>query len=436
MPAVTAGSLYTDNFKTDPYWWDSSNPPDTGNPRLPTTVDVLVIGSGYTGLNAAIQTARGGRSTLVVDAEKAGWGCSTRNGGQISTSVKAGFDELAKKYGTDKARAILTEGTQSLRWIGEFIAHENINCDFARVGRFHAAHNRAQFDKLVVAVESPVAGLETDAFVVPQTGQTAELGSEMYYGGVVYPKHCALHPGKYHAALTRLAMSAGATILTRCKVLDIDSGKSGFVVTTANGRVAADKVVVATNGYTGRLTPWQQRRVIPIGSYVIATDEITLAVMQKIMPKNRVISDTRKVVFYYRPSPDRKRIIFGSRVSHNETNPKASAPRLHRELVKIFPAIADVKISHAWTGLVAYTFDTLMHAGNHNGLYFAVGYCGSGVAMASYLGMRVGKQVLGMPAGATAFDHIRFPTRPLYSGNPWFLGASVAFYRWRDRFNI
>jgi len=142
------------------------------------------------------------------------------------------------------------------------------------------------------------------------------------------------------------------------------------------------------------------------------------------------------VVYYYRASPDRSRIVFGGRVSHNETNPLLSGPKLHRDLVKIFPQLKETKISHSWMGFVAYTFDTLMHVGNQDGLHYAMGYCGSGVGMASYLGMRVGQQVLGNPEGKTAFDDIPFPTRPLYTGNPWFLGASVMYYRYRDRINI
>ncbi|HSA79966.1 MAG TPA: FAD-dependent oxidoreductase, partial [Geminicoccaceae bacterium] len=163
-----------------------------------------------------------------------------------------------------------------------------------------------------------------------------------------------------------------------------------------------------------------------------ATEPIDEGLMARLMPKNRTVTDSRKVVYYYRASPDRRRILFGGRVSLDETDVRRSGQRLHAELVRILPELAQVRISHSWVGTVAYTFDTLAHVGRHEGVHYAMGYCGSGVAMAAYLGMRVGQQLLGVPEGATGFDQLPFPTVPLYTGKPWFLAASLAYYRWRD----
>jgi glycine/D-amino acid oxidase-like deaminating enzyme len=173
--------------------------------------------------------------------------------------------------------------------------------------------------------------------------------------------------------------------------------------------------------------------VIPIGSYIIATEELPKELVDRLFPTSQIVSDTRKVVYYYRLSPDRRRILFGGRVSHAETDPRVSGPLLHAELVRLFPELRGTKISHSWMGFVAYTFDTLAHAGSQDGLHYAMGYCGSGVSMASYLGMRTGQKVLGLEQGRTGFDGVRFQTRPLYHGRPWFLAASVAYYRWLDR---
>jgi len=155
--------------------------------------------------------------------------------------------------------------------------------------------------------------------------------------------------------------------------------------------------------------------------------------MRRLMPKDRIVSDTRKVVFYYRASPDQRRILFGGRVSVSETDPRVSGPLLHADLVKVFPELAHTRISHSWCGFVAYTFDELMHIGRHDGMHYATGYCGSGVGMGSYLGMRLGQQVLGLPEGRTAFDGLGFRTRPFYFGRPWFLAPSIRYFRWRDR---
>ena len=154
--------------------------------------------------------------------------------------------------------------------------------------------------------------------------------------------------------------------------------------------------------------------------------------MDRLFPSNRIVSDTRKVVYYYRCSPDRRRVLFGGRVSHQETDPRVSGPKLHADLVRLFPELRETRISHSWCGFVAYTFDELMHIGKHEGMHYAMGYCGGGVGTSSYFGMRLGQQVLGLAQGRTALDGLAFQTRPLYTGNPWFLAPSVAYYRWRD----
>lgn len=428
--AISAGLMA--HTKLAPYWWDEVPRPNLPQAALPATVDVAVVGAGYTGLHAALQTARGQRSTLVLDAEEAGWGCSTRNGGQVSTSIKPSLEQLTRRHGAQRAFDILKEGQRSLAWIGEFIRSEGIDCAFGPVGRFHAAHNAAQYEALADRVQNQPKGLEVRAHMVPRSAQRSELGTDVYWGGAVYEEHCSVHPARYHQGLLQRALAAGVQVAPHCKVSGIAREGKLFRVSTARGTVLARDVVVATNGYTGRVTPWLQRRVIPIGSYMIATEELPAGLMDRLIPKNRIVSDTRKVVYYYRASPDRKRILFGGRVSHQETDPRVSGPKLHADMVRVFPELADTRISHSWCGFVAYTFDELMHVGQHEGMHYAMGYCGAGVGTASYFGMRVGQQVLGLAEGRTALDGLAFQTRPLYTGNPWFLAPSVLYYRWRD----
>jgi glycine/D-amino acid oxidase-like deaminating enzyme len=196
----------------------------------------------------------------------------------------------------------------------------------------------------------------------------------------------------------------------------------------------AREVIIATNGYTTGLTPALRRRVIPIGSYIIATEPLAPGLARRLIPNNRVVSDTRNVIFYYRLSEDGQRMLFGGRVIARETDSLVSALPLHRQMTKVFPELAATKISRSWGGFIAYTFDALPHLGRQaDGLHYCMGYCGSGVSLAPYFGTRLAQQLLGKPEGRTALDDLKFQTRPLYSGDPWFLSLAIAYYRLRDR---
>ena len=432
-PESDHSDVWADGWQDKSLWLDGLPEVPHLPEKLPKTCDVLIVGSGYTGLNAAIETARGGRSTLVLDANQPGWGCSTRNGGQISTSIKPSLEKLTASFGAERALAIRNEGETALDWIEERVLSEKIDCDFRRVGRFHAAHTPQSYEELVRVAERLVRTENIEAFAVPKDAQREELGTDVYWGGVVYPRHASVDPARLHRGLLTSALDSGTEVIGNCAVTLIKGSAGHFEVTTAKGVVRARDVIVATNGYTSGLTPWFQRRVIPIGSYVIATEPLPVELVDRLCPKDRIASDTCKVIYYYRASPDRRRIIFGGRVSANETDPRLSGPRLHKDMCRIFPELAGYRISHSWMGTVAYTFDEMAHVGKHDGVHYAMGYCGSGVSMASYLGMRVGQKVLGLSEGVTAFDNLPFPTRPLYHGRPWFLPPLVAWYRWRDR---
>jgi glycine/D-amino acid oxidase-like deaminating enzyme len=428
--------IFAADYRDRSYWWDEAPRPAPSTETLPAKVDVLVIGSGYTGLMAARETAKGGRSTLVIDAQDAGFGCSSRNGGQVSTSIKPDLATLSGRYNQEIGFGIRKEGINALDCIADLIESEKLDCDWRRVGRFHAAHNPRQYEHLAQYPKSQPKGLEVPMEIVPASEQRREIGSDYYHGGIVYPRHASLHPGKYHLEMLRIAKAAGAQVIDHCPAGNIERDGNGFVVTTTKGKIAARDVVIATNGYSGPMTPWQRRRVIPIGSYIIATEPWPKEKMLALLPKDRVISDTRKLVFYYRLSPDLTRMVFGGRVAYMENNPRVSAPRLHDWMTLIFPELKPAKVTHSWMGYVAYTFDTLPHIGKQDGLHYAMGYCGSGISLATYFGMRIGQQVLGRAEGRTPLDNIPFPTRPLYSGNPWFLAPSIFYYRIRDKLPV
>ncbi len=423
----------SDDFKAQPYWWDLTPCPAAANDRLPGRAEVLVIGSGYTGLHCALQTAAAGRSTVVIDADTAGWGCSTRNGGQISGEIKPDYEALRVRVGSDRARALIDEARSALDWLVAFIEQHRLDCDLRRCGRFLAAHNPRQFRLLEARARNGSGVSAQNLRLVPRAEQASEIDSPYYHGGVVIDHHCGLDPAKYHRGLLGLARAEGVRIVGLCRAEKIERQHGKFRVATSRGVIEADHVVVATNGYTAEVTPWQRRRIIPIGSYMLATEPMEAGLADSLIPADRVCSDTRRVVVYFRRSPDGRRLLFGGRVSVFESDPVKSLPALRREMLRIFPQLGDVGISHAWMGFVGYTFDTLPHLGVANGIHYAMGYCGSGICLASYLGHRLGQQLVGDPAGRTAFDGIEFQTRPLYRGRPWFLAAAVRYYQLLDR---
>ena len=427
-------SIFSDDFKAQPYWWDATPRPEPDDQSLPQNTEVLIIGSGYTGLNCAIETVRGGLQTLVIDAESAGWGCSSRNGGQISGEIKPGYDELRRKHGTQKAFDLVKEARNALDWVGDFIRSEDIDCEFVQCGRFQAAHNPRQFSRLASQMENQPKGLEQPMTIVERKDQASEIDSDYYYGGLIMGNHCLLDPAKYHQGLLDAAIASGCSVVSECAALNIERNSNGFCVTTSKGVVNAKKVVIATSGYTGTVTPWQRRRLIPIGSYMLATEQLDPVRAEKLMPSKRVFSDSRKLVVYFRRSAEGDRVLFGGRVSVFESDPVKSAPALRQEMLRIFPQLGDVKLSHSWMGFVGFSFDYLPHLGEQDGLFYAMGYCGSGICLASYFGNRLGLQVLGKAEGKIAFNDIKFQTRPFYTGTPWFLSTAVKYYQVRDRF--
>ena len=425
-------ALFAPDYRPEPFWWMRSPRPEIPNDDLPARADVVIIGSGFTGLCAAMQTARGGRDTVVLDAEAAGWGCSTRNGGQISTSIKPDYKTLARKHGEQAAYAIRKEGHDALEWIGEYVAQEGIDCAFKRCGRFYAAHTPGAFKELADYIDDPPPGLETDAYLLPRSEQHTEIDSDLYHGGVVQPRHASLDPGRYHQGLLQRAQEAGARVFPHCAATGIQGRPGQLVVNTARGTLRARNVIVATNGYTSSLTPWLRRRVIPIGSYMIATEELDPERVRGLIPNDRVITDTRKLVVYYRTCPERRRILFGARVSITETDPNSAAPALHQQMTRRFPQLSDTLVSRAWMGFVAYTFDHMPHLGEREGVHYAMGYCGSGVSLSSYFGRKIGLQVLGKAEGDSPLCALSFGSRPYYWGRPWFLAPSIRYYGWLD----
>ncbi len=427
-------SIFSPQPSFDPWWWEAAPPAATIARDVPSAADVAIIGAGYTGLSAALTLARAGRSVVVLDAGDPGQGASSRNGGMLGSGHKVSFAAMSARYGHATAVAIIKEGLASLVYTVDLIRREDINCHFSQTGRFRAAFNSKHYDSLGREADflRKEFGFEVD--MVSRAEQHREVATDVYHGGCVYHQHGTLHPALFHKGLLDRVVAAGATVIGRTPVTAIERINGSFSVTTDRTRLTVGNVIAATNGYTGTVTPQLRRRVVPVPSFIIATEPLSAETINELIPNGRMIVETRRLHCYYRISPDGRRMLFGGRASLLPMDTRKSAKRLYDIMAKLFPQLANVKISHSWTGFVAFSRDHLPHIGVNDGIHFAMGYCGSGVAMAPYLGYKTAQKILGSPEGKTAFDETKFAAIPLYSGHPWFLRFLDPYYRITDLF--
>lgn len=435
--------VFAAGFKTTPYWWDAAPPPRPETPDdVPDRTDAVVVGGGLTGLSAALELARSGVRTVVLDRETIGWGASTRNGGQLSggfnlgRGLKRGQNHLETVLGPERVGAMLDEAAGAFEQIEAVIRREGIACDFKHTGRFIGAHVPKAYETLARRVDSLNSRGPDEAVLVPPERVSSEIDTRLYHGGMVVRRSGALHPAKYTQSLAAAARRAGAILIggTEMKGIEAREGSGDrFTVQTSRGPIRTREIVVATNGYTGGATPWHRRRLVPVASFMIATEEIGEDRVRALLPRGRVYGDTKRVLYYYRPSPDGRRILFGGRASFTQVDERRSSAILHRFLTGLLPGLSGVRITHGWKGNVAFSFDHLPHIGVRDGVHHVLGCNGSGVVMMSYLGQQAALRILGSANRPTAFADLPFPTRPFYDGRPWFMPAIGSWYRLRDR---
>jgi glycine/D-amino acid oxidase-like deaminating enzyme len=428
--------IFSPGFKPSPWWWEAAEPPERNAP-FPERAEVAIVGGGYAGLSAALTLHRLGRRAVVLDAERIGWGASSRNGGMVSGGLKVASGGLEKAHGPEGARRIALAAAASFPFLEETLAREGIECDYVRCGRFVGAWSRGHYEAMARRVEwiEEITGLP--ARMLPRERQHEALGSDFYHGGMTAAATGSLHPGKYARGLAAAAERAGAHLVDGVRVQGIRHEGSGVRLSTSRGELRADAVLVATNGYSldgrGTAMPWLARRLVPLASYIIATEELPEGTIERFFPGRRMISDSKRVLNYFRPSPDGRRILWGGRASFRAVDAVTAAPTLHAQMASVFPEAARLKVTHAWNGNVAFTFDELPHIGVQDGIHYAAGCQGSGVAMASWLGHNAALKIAGAANERFALDGLPFPTMPGYSGHPWFLPLVGGWYRLRDR---
>ncbi len=419
---------------------------------LPEAVDVAVIGAGFTGLSAARTLAKRGAQVAVLESETIGWGASSRNGGMVLTGMKLGVNQLISRYGRELTQRMYAASLATIDCVEQIVRDEAIDCDFSRCGHLEVACKQKHFDDFARQAEVIAREFHHTLRVVEKQDLNSEIGSSIYFGGMVDEVSASLNPARYVAGLARAAMKSGAEIFEHARVQSIQrnsrQGEAGWQLSTSRGPLWAHEVFVATSGYTGRATPALQKKLIPIGSFIITTEVLPEKLAQDLSPRNRMIYDSKNYLYYYRLTPDR-RMLFGGRAAffpENDQTVRRSAAILRRGMIDVYPQLSDAKIDYVWGGTLDFAFDIMPHAGRLDGMYYAVGYAGHGVAMATYQGQKVAELMAAeqMPDHLQArraedmpenpFVGIPFPGAPLglYNGAPWFLPLAGAWYKFLD----
>lgn len=424
--------IFQKDFKAQPFWWEAHKPSALPEIALPREARVVIVGAGYAGLSAALELTALGLDCLVLDANEPGFGASSRNGGMVSGGVNVGKRYLSKPMPAHEAAPFMNDAADAFTLVEDLIGREKIDCGWTKAGYFLGAWCKSHYDDMAKKVDYLNAAAKSDSYLVPQERQREEIGSDYYRGGMVVGRAAHLHPALFFKGLLELCRKRGVKIASNTPAGKLTQTTTGWSVETPRGTIKAGDVIIATNGYTGDITPQLKRRVVPVGSYIIATEELPPDLAATLSPKNRSFADTRRVLTYYRMSPDGKRLIFGGRAKFGHTDPVETAPILYQFMTDRYPQLKGVKITHAWTGNVAFTLDEMPHMGKFDNLHYALGCNGSGIAMMTYLGQQTARKVAGKSNRVCAFDRPEFPDHPFYNGSTWFLPFVGRYFRARD----
>ena len=420
------------DYERRPYWHATMPAlPDRSGKALPDEVDVAVIGGGYTGLAAARQLAAQGTKVVVLEARTLGWGASTRNGGIAHPGYKWGPASLISRHGPELAGQLYRDSVEATAFLGRTIRDAGIEAELRLNGYMELAWSRRDAEDFAAEV-APRTEWGTPARVVPFERLAEEVGTRAYHGGLAIDTGGVVHPGKWFAGLVGLAEKAGADLHEGTRVKSVRRQSDGrFVVETERGSIHARDVLVATNGYTDGAAPSLRRRIIPIGSYMIATEPLPADLARELSPTGRAYFDTRNFLSYWHVSADH-RLLWGGRVSFFPTTVDKTATLLHRRMLEVHPQVAGYRVEYSWGGKIGMTFDRMPHVGRSGGVMYAMGCCGSGVVLLHWLGTRAAQWMGGGEAPALA--KLRFPLVPApYEGRPWFLPVIGEFFRARDR---
>jgi len=415
-----------------PSYYAASANDDACHPELMGDIDadVCVIGGGYTGISAALHLAERGYDVVLVEGERVGWGASGRNGGQICTAYNKSMDDIEHLVGKDGAKACWDVERDSKELIRERVERHRIDCDL-KWGYLHAAAKPSHMSWVNETRDEWAGYGYEDTAVLDKASLEERLGSSLYHGALWEGNAGHLHPLNYALGLARATVDAGARIFENSRVTGIEQGTRPCV-TTDRGSIKARFVVTAGNAYLGALVPSLYHRVMPVGSFIVATEPLGEERARSLIRNNDAVADTNFIVDYYRLSAD-WRMLFGGRANYSGYEPKDLFPYMRPRMVKVFPALADARLDYAWGGNIAITLDRMPHLGSIGGtVFFAHGYGGHGVALSGMCGKLIAEAIAGTAEKFDVLSRIRhqpFPGGPIRMP---MLTLAMLYYRMRD----
>jgi glycine/D-amino acid oxidase-like deaminating enzyme len=430
------------NIRETNYWLETLPQRVEGSAApLPETADVVVVGSGFCGLSAARVLAKRGARVAVLEAETIGWGASCRNGGMVLTGLKLPVTTLLARYGRETTRQMYAASLESIALVEQIVREESIDCAFSRCGHLEVACKPSHFSAYAASAERIRTEFNHELRVIPKSELRREIGSDIYYGGLVDESSAGLNPAQYVMGLAQAAGRGGACLYEHTRVNnitpEITHARRQFRISTSRGSLLAREVLLATGAYTTSTTPALRKKVIPIGSYIIATETLPVDLVRELSPRNRMIYDSRHFLHYYRLTPD-NRMLFGGRAAffpESESTVRQSAELLRRGMIQVYPQLRDTNVEFVWGGTLDFAFDVMPHAGAIEDMHFAVGFAGHGVAAATWMGAKLAGVICG-DANDNPFSRIPFPAAPfgLRSGQTWALPLAGMYYRVLDFF--
>ena len=420
-------------MKLTSYWLDTA-PTFEGTPHaaLPGKADVVVIGAGFSGLSAALRLARSGASVVVIDRGPVIGEASGRNGGHVNNGLAGNYGMACARLGEATAARLYEVFNQAVNTVETIVTENAIDCSFRRCGKLKLASRAQHMDALRADQARLATQVDPDARLIEAADLGGEIGSSQFFGGLLYPQSAQMHMGRFGIGLAQSVLKAGGQIFENTPMIALRREGSLTRVTTPYGAIEAGAVLMATG--TSRNGPsFFRRRIMPVGSFIVASEPLDTATIAALMPGNRNVVTTQNIHNYFRVSAD-NRLIFGGRACFSKSDRKSdikSGEMLRAAIRATFPQLPDIRLDYCWGGDVDMTVDRLPRAGEWNGVFYTMGYSGHGTQMSVYMGQRMAEVIAGNPQ-ANPLRGMPWPPIPMYGVAEHFLPVVGAYYHIKD----